>query len=140
MSEFPFNYPVEVVFRDVDMMGHVNHAVFFSYMEAARIKYFKNFFTHDRQPWPVILVRATCDYKLPGFLGDLLMVETGISRFGNTSMTLHYHITRGDDLLAIGETVIVMYDYATEKPFAIPKAFRERIEDFQAGWLYSPNL
>ena len=29
--------PIEVRFKDLDAMGHVNHAVFFTYFENARI-------------------------------------------------------------------------------------------------------
>lgn len=36
---FPFEVTIEVAFRDIDALGHVNNAVFFSYMETVRIKY-----------------------------------------------------------------------------------------------------
>lgn len=134
LPPFPFQHTQEVIFRDVDMLGHVNHAQYFTYFEAARMKFLLNFFTNDQQPWPVILVRASCDYKAPAFLGDLLTIHVGVSRLGNTSFTITYRCDRADTTLATAETTIVMYDYATEKPFPIPKAFRERIETFQAGW------
>ena len=36
---FPYKVVIEVPFRDLDAMGHVNNAVYFSYMETARIKF-----------------------------------------------------------------------------------------------------
>jgi acyl-CoA thioester hydrolase len=39
-NSFPFQTPIEVIFRDVDAMGHVNNAVYFTYLETARTRFF----------------------------------------------------------------------------------------------------
>ena len=36
---YPFSMPITVAFRDLDMLGHVNNAVYLSYFESARIAY-----------------------------------------------------------------------------------------------------
>ena len=37
--DYPYQYELDVVFRDLDAMGHVNNAVYFTYLETARLRY-----------------------------------------------------------------------------------------------------
>ena len=37
---FHFSTPIKIRFRDLDAFGHVNNAVYFTYMEVARTDYF----------------------------------------------------------------------------------------------------
>jgi acyl-CoA thioester hydrolase len=39
-----FEHPVDVRWRDVDALGHVNHAVFLTYLEEGRDAFFKQTF------------------------------------------------------------------------------------------------
>ena len=61
---FPYRISIEVPFRDLDAMGHVNNAVYFSYLETARIKFLVDLLAvtslHDL---PVIMAEATCTLK-----------------------------------------------------------------------------
>ena len=38
-SLFRFSHLIEVRFADLDLLGHVNHAAYFTYMETARVHY-----------------------------------------------------------------------------------------------------
>ena len=135
-TDFPYEEQIEVVFRDVDAMGHVNNAVFFTYMETARIKYVTKLFEMtDLLDLPLILVRAECDYKSPALLGEQLTVGTGITRFGNKSFDLAYRIVAQDGrLIATGQTIQVMYDYQARSAFPIPDEIKKRVSDYQGKW------
>src|SRR5437870_3567815 len=67
---YPYKVAIEVSFRDLDAMGHVNNAVYLSYMETARIKFLVDLLAvtslHDL---PVIMAEATCTFKAPAFFG-----------------------------------------------------------------------
>ena len=39
---FRFSVPIEVRFRDLDAIGHVNNAVYLTYLEQARLGYWKH--------------------------------------------------------------------------------------------------
>ena len=41
MSQYRFAHQIEVRFRDCDSMGHVNNAVYFTYMEQTRFAYWR---------------------------------------------------------------------------------------------------
>ena len=135
-DSFPYRISIEVPFRDLDAMGHVNNAVYFSYLETARIKYLVDLLAatslHDL---PVIMAEATCTFKAPAFFGEQLTVGAGISRFGTKSFDMVYRVTAGDGrLIALAKTVQVMYDYSAAQTIVMPEAFKAKILAFQGAW------
>ncbi len=138
---YPFVYHVEVEFRHLDPMGHVNHAVFFTYMESARVRYFTKFFEGVSSPldMPLILAEACCTYRSPAYFGEPLVVGCGIVSFGRKSFRMAFRIDGDDDrLVARGHSVIVMYDYGTAGTILVPDAFKEQVNEFQKGWTLEP--
>ena len=133
---FPYKVAIEVPFRDLDAMGHVNNAVYFSYMETARIKFLVDLLAvtslHDL---PVIMAEATCTFKAPAFFGEQLTVGVGVSRFGSKSFDMIYRIDAGDGrLVALAKTVQVMYDYAAARTIVVPETFKANVFAFQGDW------
>ena len=134
---YPYTIAVEVSFRDLDAMGHVNNAVYMSYLETARIKYLLELLAvtslHDL---PVIMAEATCTFKAPAFFGEHLAVGAGVSRFGTKSFDMVYRIVAGDGrLIALGKSVQVMYDYAAARTLVVPDDFKSKVHAFQRDWV-----
>jgi len=99
-------------------MGHVNHAVYFTYLEQCRLTFWR-----ELTGWPsphtrVILARAECDYRAPAHFGDELEVRLNVAEIGRSSFVLVYEIVAvaGDRVIATGKTVMVSYDYEAGKP------------------------
>lgn len=137
-SAYPYTISIEVSFRDLDAMGHVNNAVYLTYMETARIKFLVDLFgaksLHDL---PVIMAEATCTFKSPAFFGEHLTIGAGISRFGTKSFDMVYRVLAGDGrLVALAKTVQVMYDYAAAQTVAVPDSFKQQVRAFQGEWVY----
>jgi acyl-CoA thioester hydrolase len=140
-TNYPYEITLEVAFRDIDAMGHVNNAVFFAYFETVRIKFIAEILQHsslvgtELLDLPLILVEASCTYKSPALLSEKIYIGVGISRFGNKSFDMLYRI-QGEDsrLIAYGRTVQVMYDYIHRSAFQIPEDVRQYVEEFQRGW------
>ena len=137
----PYEVTIEVAFRDIDAFGHVNNAVFFSYMEYARVKYATKLFegtelaADSLLDIPLILVEATCTYYSPALLGETLALGLGVSRFGNKSFDITYRFVGEDGrLIATGKTVQVMYDYGRGSAFPIPQAVKDKVHAFQGDW------
>jgi acyl-CoA thioester hydrolase len=133
---FPYKVTIEVAFRDLDAMGHVNNAVYLSYMETARIKFLVDLLAakslHDL---PVIMAEASCTFKAPAFFREQLLVGVGVSRFGSKSFDMLYRIDAGDGrLIALGKTVQVMYDYAAAHTIVMPEEFKANVRAFQGDW------
>lgn len=139
-TTYPYEISLEVAFRDIDAMGFVNNAVFFAYFETVRIKYMGEVMRSallgpELLDLPLILVDASCTYKSPALLTEVLHIGTGISRFGTKSFDMLYRV-QGEDgrLVAYGKTVQVMYDYITRSAFPIPDEVRQYVTQFQGGW------
>jgi len=139
-TNYPYEIALEVAFRDIDAMGHVNNAVFFAYFETVRIKYLGEVMRGgvlgtELLDLPLILVNASCTYKSPALLTEVLHIGTGISRFGTKSFDMLYQV-QGEDgrVVAYGKTVQVMYDYITRQAFPIPDDVRRFVADYQGHW------
>lgn len=133
MSRFRYSTSIPVRFRDCDPMGHVNNAVYLTYLEVARFAYW-NDVAGGR--WfgdaGFIVARAEIDYKASAKTGDTIHVYLGITRFGRTSFNFEYELVDQDArLIATATTVQVMYDYAQNKPVPVVDDFRKQIIEYE---------
>lgn len=129
-----FYLPVEVRFADVDMFGHVNNAVYLTYIESARVAYYTavSGLTEPRE-FGMTLASAKVDFLKPIFFGQSLKVYTRIGRIGNKSWTLEHEIrdAQTEELLFVASTVNVHYDYRNEKTMVLPRETIEKMEAFE---------
>jgi acyl-CoA thioester hydrolase len=131
---FPLAVPMEVRFRDLDSMGHVNNAVYLTYFENARIAYWKAVpGIRSRRNLDYILARAECDFRSPVTLDDELFGHIRVASFGRTSFVFEYLLRdeRSGRVAAEGRTVQVMFNYATRKAEPIEAAVKAAIEEFE---------
>lgn len=132
---FRFSAPIEVRFRDLDALGHVNNAVYFTYMEMARVAYFKHLgLIGESYPEPFfIIAEAACQFKAPIDLNTKLRVEARVSRLGNSSFDMDYILIDGatERVMATGRTVQVVFDYAAGRSVPLPEAWRQTLRDFE---------
>jgi acyl-CoA thioester hydrolase len=133
---FRFAEPIDIRFRDLDAFGHVNNAVYFTYMEMARVGYFKRLdLLGDEFPSPFfIIAEATCQFKAPILMSARLSLRTRVSRLGNSSFDMVYEFVdeATGQALALGRTVQVMYDYAALRAVPLPDRWRQALIDFEA--------
>jgi acyl-CoA thioester hydrolase len=124
-----FEHEIDVRFRDCDVMGHVNNAVYLTYLEQARVETWQRMTGLTGFPQNVILARVEIDYRSPATLGDRLVVRLRVAAVGRTSFTLDCEIVNVStgQLVASARTVQVMYDYAVARPFEIPADIRARL-------------
>src|SRR4051794_2693721 len=123
---FSHTASIEVRFADTDAMGHVNNATYLTYCEIARIKYWTDVtgapIEHRTEgAESLILAEARITYRAPAFYGETLTVETRATKVGRTSFHLEHRLTAsngdgGGRLVAVSDSVLVRYDYATGRP------------------------
>ena len=127
---YPFTMPITVAFRDLDMLGHVNNAVYLSYFESARVAYGLHLAGRpDVSSLAFIVAEATVTYLRQAGYGDELEVGARVSRIGTKSFTMEYGLRdcRTGDLVARGSTVLVWFDYAANQSMPVPEAFRAAV-------------
>src|SRR5688572_17967308 len=123
-----FSHSLEVRFRDCDAMGHVNNAVYLTYLEEARFAYWRSLWGPDPQGLSapgVILARAEIDYRRAARFGEVLEVRITLEGIGRSSISSRYEIVNeAGELVANAKTVLVLYDYATSQPIPVSEAVR----------------
>ena len=143
----PFRHRVEIVvrFADTDAMGHVNNAVYLTYCEVARIRYWTEVTGEairlgTEGAESLILAEARITYRAPAFHGEVITVETRAARIGRSSFTLDHRLLAAvpgqvPRLVAVSESILVRYDYATERPVALSPDHVAAIEAFEGRGL-----
>jgi acyl-CoA thioester hydrolase len=126
--ENPFVVRLDVRFRDLDPMGHVNNAVYATYLEEARKAYYDAVIGVPLDDAPTVLASLDIEYRSPIGLDDAVRVEMRIRDPGGSSLPMTYELYAGETLAATAETVQVVIDPETERSDAIPSAWRQRIE------------
>ncbi len=126
-----FIHRLDVRFRDCDALGHVNNAVYLTYLEQARYHWLRD----QLQGWRVgeasmILARAECDFKAQVSHSDILEIRLGVEGVGRSSFTLGYEVVKvpQEVLAARARTVQVMYDYVAGRSIPIPSDLRSWLE------------
>jgi acyl-CoA thioester hydrolase len=104
VPEYPWIEREHVRFRDVDAMGHVNNAVYSTYLEQARIGILGGL-------TPFILARVEIDFRSALQAGDEVEVRSRCSQVGTKSFQLDHQIWTADRLVAEAKSVLVGYDY-----------------------------
>ena len=116
-----------VRFSDCDPLGHVNNAVYSTYLEQARIVLWRRQAGFElrragsgRQPRGegFILARTEIDFRSEAHDGDELEVRVSLESFGRTSAKYGYEIVDAATgrLVAGARTVQVWYDYDAGRP------------------------
>ena len=113
-----------VRFRDLDSMGHVNNAVFLTYLEEARIAFL---FGRGATTESIIVARVEIDYRSPVRLGDTVEVGVRCSRLGTKSFGLGYELRVRDQVVAEARSVQVFYDYERREATDLPADWRQAL-------------
>ncbi|MCL4298249.1 MAG: acyl-CoA thioesterase [Anaerolineae bacterium] len=135
MDNFRHLTPIEVRFRDLDVFGHVNNGVIFTYIETARIRYLIDVGVRSPQAgWndlAFILAHINCDFRKPIFYGQRVEVGSRIVEMKRSSLRLAHRVEADGELAAEGDGVLVHYDYAAQTSTPIPSEMRAKIEAFE---------
>jgi acyl-CoA thioester hydrolase len=134
MDGFRHVWPQEVTFRDLDVFGHVNNAVYLTYIENARIGYLREVLgIESLEDLLVIVAKVDIDFRSRASLGEALEVGTRVSRIGTKSFDVEHEIQGPDGrLVARAETTLVTFDYRGDSTMPVPDLWRERIETYEA--------
>jgi acyl-CoA thioester hydrolase len=134
MSDFKLRVPIQIRFRDTDAMGHVNNAVFLTYLELARMKYWEQITgAKDYSRVDFILASAEIDFRSPLKLGEEVAVHTRVSALSRSSFAMEYRVVAGkaERLVAEASTVQACYDYEKGKVKRLEEDTRRAIAEFE---------
>ena len=130
MEGFPFMHRETVRFSDLDGMGHVNNAVYSTYLEQARLAWFRanQIGTDDELPLrDVILARTEIDFRSPLQYAETVEIGVRPSRLGTKSFELEYELRADGRVVAEAKSVLVGYDYDRAQSAPLPERWRRRL-------------
>ncbi len=120
-----FEYPVDVRWRDVDALGHVNHAVFLTYLEEGRDALYTRALGEPRYVVARIEVDLRAEVRYPD---RRVTVRIAVEHLGKTSLTTRETIlTPSGQAAAEARVVTVRWDAGHRRPVPFSQAERARL-------------
>ena len=123
-----FVHTERVRFRDLDPMGHVNNAVFLTYIESARVAFLRSLGAAvTLEDMSIIVARIEIDFRAPVGFGDDVEISVHASRFGGKSFDLDHELRVDGMVVAEAKSVLVSYDYRKGEAVELPSEWREKL-------------
>lgn len=132
----PFTTLVTVKPSDIDVLGHVNNAVYQKYLEQAAMAHSVSLsFTLDRYQelgGVFVMRRIELEYLRPAIVGDTLAITTWIMEFRGACAIRRYEIRKqGErDPILTAEALWVWVDAETLRPRIVPDILLEAFGEF----------
>ena len=130
LAGYRFRYPIEVRFRDLDTLGHVNNAVYLTYLESARIAWWLHVTSREELTGlNMILARVELDFRAPVEFGARLEIGVRCASVRRSSFVIESMIAeRGSGrVVAEARKVLVYYDYAANRSSPLPEELRQKL-------------
>lgn len=140
-DNFRHKLTFRVQFHEVDLLGVVNNAVYFSYFETARLEYLKQIgFWKEigqmaKENRVFIMVHNDCDYKESALYDDELTVMTRIKYIRNSSFGFEHLVIKNSsgNIIARGHGSMAHINFLEKNPIPLPQAFREAVAEFEGS-------
>lgn len=136
-DSYPSSLAVTVQWGDMDALGHVNNTVPIRWLESSRIDYMEisgMAATLQRIGIGPILAAVNCSYKRQLRYPDKVTVGCRVVSIGRSSLTFQHVVfsEHQNAIAAEGESVVVAFDYESQRPVRIPDDVREQLQGFQS--------
>ena len=132
LDDFPHRVTDKIRYADLDPQGHVNNAVFSTYVETGRVAMFRDpDLGIGVENATYVLVRQEIDFlhelRWPGDVE----IGTALAELGRSSFTVVQTIFCGDDCAAAGRATLVMMDTITRRPRPLAQDAIARLEKWK---------
>jgi acyl-CoA thioester hydrolase len=124
-----YSTAIELRFSDLDAYGHVNSAVYFTYLETARVKLFDDFFRKVTELGIfTVVAKAECEFKSPIMLYDKVIVTLWLAKRGRSSFEIEYRLHDDNEkTYATARTTMVCFDNVKKTTIAIPESIKAMV-------------
>ena len=131
LTDFPFVTTDKVRYNDTDRQGHVNNAVFATFMELARVEVLHHPELGLREDGAsLVLARLVIDYRAEIHFPGEVQIGTRVGKVGRSSIAFENAIFQHGQLCGYGEAVVVLVDGSTKRSRPISDASRARLERY----------
>ena len=136
INAYPVAIEIPIAWGDMDAFQHVNNIVYFKHFESGRVSYFEkiNFFEFmNKTGIGPIMASTQCRFKIPLTYPDDVTVGAKVDTIENDRFIMKYAVIshKLNKIAALGEAVLVAFDYQNHKKALIPDEIRKRIIDLE---------
>jgi acyl-CoA thioester hydrolase len=120
---------IEIRFNDVDIYGHVNNAVYLSYLEQARISFFNQLIGKDHN-WleeGIIVANVNINYLKPILFDNYITGEVWLDEIGSKSFKLGYKLYQNDIEVSNATTTMVCMNFVERKSIYFPEKWKQKL-------------
>ena len=128
--EFPLKTYDKIKYSDTDRQGHVNNALFSTFLETGRTELLYMQMPQDEEGSSFVIAGQKLDLLLEIKWPGLVEIGTAVSRIGNSSMIFFQGLYQEDKLVALAETVVVQVDNQTKKSKPLSDKKRAYLEQY----------
>ena len=121
---------VQMRFADTDALGHVNNGSFVVYAENGRLEFLRDLGCDVRS---LILAHLAIDFRRQVAFGQTIVVESWVEKIGTTSVTMRQAVRADGVVAAEVRSVVVCFDYATQRPTPWTPVVRDALAPYVAG-------
>ncbi len=135
-NDFDYFTEIQARWRDMDGLRHINHAAYLTYMESARVVYYRNIGYGDLDRWDLefstILASMKVDYYHQSTFPNVYKIGHRISRIGGKSFDLLTGIYEdgNEEPIVVGTFLIVCFNYKEQKTVPVPEFVRKQFNPF----------
>jgi acyl-CoA thioester hydrolase len=138
LSDYPVIIEIPIAWGEMDAFQHVNNIVYFRHFESARMAYFNRIRFVDvmeRTGIGPILASTQCRYKIPLTYPDTVSVGARVPKLEDGRFVMEYLTVshRHGKVAAVGEGLLVSFDYRNNRKAAIPDEIRQAITTLEDG-------
>ena len=119
MDGYPFDCRIQVRWRDVDALGHVNNATIVTYLETARTELWRERFGGGSEI-PFVVARVEVTYRRQIRLDDEVRVGLRVADLRGARYTFEYRVEAGGELAAQASTLMAHVRPGEVRPCRIP--------------------
>lgn len=135
LNSFRSRLPVQLRFNDIDILGHVNNTVYFSFYDTGKAHYF-NDVKRGKMNWQkveTVIANVSCTYMSPIIFGEKIEVYTRCKSVSDRSFVLLQALVESTtgEVKSVCETVMVSYDPVAKMSIPLPEHWRHDFNEYE---------
>lgn len=134
LEDFPFRTSDKLRYGDTDRQGHVNNAVFATFLETGRVELLYSAAGGLAEPGSAFVVaRVVIDFKAEVNWPGEVRIGSRVAKIGRSSVVIEQGVFQDGHCVATGETVAVLMDETTRRSKPLPPALIEKLTALLPG-------
>lgn len=132
ISEFYHSVDLQLRFNDVDVLGHLNNTVYFSFYDTGKAYFFEHALQApvDWRHVETVIANVDCCYISPVYFGEAIKVYSRCKWIHEKSFMIQQVIVEKNtgEIKSAAESVMVSFDPVTKKSVPLPEHWRKALE------------